>query len=111
MMPTTAPQPNLVPQQLKRQRSNRYARRLTFVRILASSSVSPGGKAFLFFLVVLITPSRVAGTFSKYGSSAPNLFLAVSLKTLLPTYFAMYSAIAKAKLCQVPRRKSMERKE
>src|SRR5436305_9698203 len=100
-MPTTAPHPNLVPQQLKRQRSNRYARRLTFVRTLASWSVSPGGKAFLFFFVVLITPSRVAGTVSKYGSSSPNLFLAVSLKTLLATYFVTYPAITKADLCIV----------
>lgn len=66
-MPITAPQPNRVPQQLNRARSSRYARRLTLVRILASASVSPGGSAFLFFFVVL-TPSLVAGTVSKYGS-------------------------------------------
>lgn len=64
------PHPNWMPQQLKRERSRRYARRLTLVKTLASCSEMPGGNAFLRFLSFPdgFPLSRVAGTCSKYGS-------------------------------------------
>jgi hypothetical protein len=71
MIPMTEDQPNLIPQQLNRLMSRRYARRLTLVRILASCSEMPAGKALRLFFPFLLDgrPSkRVAGTVSKYGS-------------------------------------------
>jgi hypothetical protein len=71
MIPMTEDQPNLIPQQLNRLISRRYARRLTLVRILASCSEMPAGNALRLFFPFLLDgrPSkRVAGTVSKYGS-------------------------------------------
>jgi len=64
-------QPNLIPQQLNRLMSSRYARRLTLVKTLASCSEMPAGIALRLFFPFLLDgrPSkRVAGTVSKYGS-------------------------------------------
>lgn len=63
-------QPNLIPQQLNKLMSKRYARLLTLVRIFASCSDMPGGKALRLFLPLLEgrPSSLVAGTVSKYGS-------------------------------------------
>lgn len=71
MIPITLLQPNLIPQQLKRLISRRYARLLTFVRTFASCSEIPGGRALRLFLPFLLEgrpSSLVAGTVSKYGS-------------------------------------------
>lgn len=71
MMPITELQPNLIPMQLKRLMSRRYARRLTFVRTFASWGEIPGGRALRLFVVLDeegFPSSLVAGTVSKYGS-------------------------------------------
>ena len=59
--PTSAPRPNLKPQELNI-RSILYARRFALVRTRSSSGESPGGSAFVFFF---LNPRRLAGTCSK----------------------------------------------
>lgn len=64
-------QPNLIPQQLKRLISRRYALRLTLVRTFPSCSEIPAGRALRLFFVFFddgLPSRRVAGTVSKYGS-------------------------------------------
>jgi hypothetical protein len=71
MIPMTEDQPNLIPQQLNKLMSRRYARRLTLVKTFASCSEMPAGRALRRFFPFLLDgrPSkRVAGTVSKYGS-------------------------------------------
>jgi len=67
MIPIRLPHPNLIPQQLNRHISRRYALLLTFVRTFPSCSDIPAGSAFLLFFVFLegLPSNLVAGTLSK----------------------------------------------